>query len=75
MLGAGDEEHLAFARRQGRVLFTQDVDFLRLHSSGVDHTGIVCTRQQAPIGETIRGLVLVHEVLDPDEMNGHLEYL
>jgi predicted nuclease of predicted toxin-antitoxin system len=33
MLGAGDEEYLAFARREGRVLFTQDDDFLRLHTS------------------------------------------
>ncbi len=57
------------------MLFTQDVDFLRLHSSGVGPAGIVYTGQGTTIGETICGLVLVHEVLSPDEMNGHLEYL
>jgi predicted nuclease of predicted toxin-antitoxin system len=44
MLGASDEEHLAFARGEGRVLFTQDDDLLRLHASGVEHAGIVSTR-------------------------------
>lgn len=75
LLGASDNEHLAFALQQGRVLFTQEVDFLRLHSSRVGHAGIVDTGQGTTIGETIRGLVLVHEVLSPDEMKGHLEYL
>lgn len=28
-LGATDEEHLAFALAEGRVVFTQDDDFLR----------------------------------------------
>lgn len=75
MLGASDEEHLAFARREGRVLFTQDDDFLRLHAAGVEHAGIVYARQPTAIGEAIRGLVLVFELLDPDEMEGQLEFL
>jgi len=28
-LGATDEEHIAFAHAEGRVLFTQDEDFLK----------------------------------------------
>lgn len=32
MLGASDEEELAFATELGRVMFTQDDDFLRLHA-------------------------------------------
>jgi predicted nuclease of predicted toxin-antitoxin system len=32
MLAASDREHLALAVREGRVLFTQDADFLRLHT-------------------------------------------
>jgi predicted nuclease of predicted toxin-antitoxin system len=75
MLGASDEEHLAFARREGRVLFTQDDDFLRLHASGVEHAGIVYARQPTIIGDMIYGLVLVVEVLDSEEMKGHLEFL
>ena len=75
MLGASDEEHLAFARREVRVLFTLDEDFLRLHASGAEHAGLVCARQQTPVSETIYGLMLIYEVMAPDEMKGHLEYI
>ncbi len=75
MLGASDEEHLAFARREGRVLFTQDNDFLRLHASGAEHAGIVYARQPTPIGDMIYGLMLVVEVLNPEELKGYLEFL
>lgn len=75
MLGASDEEHLSFARRQGRVTFTQDEDFLRLHAFERQHAGIVYAPQQTAIGEIIRGLMLVSEVLEPDEMEGHVEFL
>jgi len=75
MLSASDEEHPSFARREGRVLFTQDDDFLRLHASGAKHAGILYARQQTAIGEIIHGIMLVAEVLDSQEMEGHLEYL
>lgn len=44
MRGATDIEHLKFAAREGRVLFTQDDDFLRLHAKGIRHSGIVYAR-------------------------------
>lgn len=75
MLGASDAEHLGRARAEGRVIFTQDDDFLRMHSDGVRHAGIVYAPQQTSIGEIIRGLMLVHQILSPQEMEGHLEYL
>ena len=75
MLGASDEEHLAFALGEGRVLLTQDDDFLRLHASGVEHAGIVYARQPRAVGDLIHGLVLVVEVLDAEEMKGHVEFL
>ena len=37
MLGAMDERHLALAGSLGRVLFTQDDDFLRLNSHSHRH--------------------------------------
>ncbi len=75
MLGASDEEHLALARKEERVLCTQDEDFLRPHASGAEHAGLVYTHQQTPVGESIRSLMLIHEVMSPDEMKGHLEYI
>ena len=39
MLGMPDEKHLELASTQGRVIFTQDSDFLRFHSKGINHHG------------------------------------
>jgi len=50
LLAASDEEYLALAMREGRVIFTRDVDFLRLQAEGFTHTGIVYAHQQTPIG-------------------------
>ena len=75
LIGASDEEHLARAFREGRVIFTQDDDFLRLAARGYRHTGIVYARQQTPVGEVIRGLLLICQVLDAEEMVGHIGFL
>ena len=55
LLSATDEEHLVRARTEGRVLFTHDPDFLRLHAASVAHAGIVYAPQGTPIGNIIRG--------------------
>ncbi len=75
LLGASDEEHLERARAEGRVVFTQDEDFLRLHAAGVAHAGIAYAPQGTSIGDIIRGLMLIHQLLEAEEMSGHVEYL
>lgn len=75
LLGATDEEHLERARVEGRVLFTQDEDFLRLHAAGVEHAGIAFASQGSSVGQIVRGLILIHQLLDSDDMTGHVEYL
>ncbi len=61
---------------QGRVIFTQDTDFLRLNQSSINHLGIVyCPQQTKSIGQIIQGLVLIWELLEPEEMLGRIEYL
>jgi len=75
LLGASDEKHLKRASAEGRVVFTQDEDFLRLHASGVEHAGIVYTSKEASIRNIIYGLMLVFEILEPDDMTNHVEYL
>lgn len=74
-LGATDMEHLERARAEGRVLFTQDEDFLRLHAEGVAHAGIAYAPQGTSVGRIVRGLMLIQQVLEPDDMTGHVEYL
>ena len=34
LLEASDEEYVAYALREGRVIFTHDDDFLRIHADG-----------------------------------------
>ncbi|MCI5148892.1 MAG: hypothetical protein D3916_05810 [Candidatus Electrothrix sp. MAN1_4] len=54
--GATDEEHLERAKSEQRVIFTQDDDFLRLHASGNEHTGIVYARQGTSVGALDAGM-------------------
>ncbi len=72
---ASDAEHLAFAMREKRIIFTQDADFLRLHANGVPHAGIVYVHQQVAIGYAIEGLMLLYEALGPEDMKNHVEFL
>ena len=74
-LHAADEEHLAFAFSEQRVIFTQDDDFLKLAASGSAHAGIVYAPQHASIGTIIQGLMLIYQVLEAEEMIGNIEYL
>lgn len=75
MFGASDEEHLALSTSHGRIIFTQEDDFLRLHDRGINHSGIVYACQQKPISEIVRGLILIYQVLTPIEMKSHVEFL
>ena len=75
LLNTPDEAHLIMAAELSRVIFTQDADFLRLHSSGMRHSGIVYAHQRTPIGSIVRGLMLVYQVLALDDMRDHLEFL
>jgi predicted nuclease of predicted toxin-antitoxin system len=76
LLGASDLQHLARAHAEGRVIFTQDADFLRLHHEQRPHAGITyCKQGSRSIGEIVASLVLIYEVLEPDEIAGQIEYL
>jgi len=76
LLGASDGEQLEYLCADGRVLFTNDADFLRLHESGEIHPGIVyCHQQSRSIGQIIQGLELIWEVLESEEMHRCLEFL
>jgi hypothetical protein len=71
-----DDAHLAFARTAARVIVTHDADYLRMHQRGMAHAGIAyCHQQTRSIGDIIRGLVLIWELLTPAEMVNHVEYL
>lgn len=74
--GSSDEEQLAFATEQGRVLVTFDTDFLALHQAHVSHEGIAwCPEQKHSVGQLIQGLLLAHGVLAREAMHNHVEYI
>jgi len=76
LTGATDSAQLEFAAPSRRVMVTHDSDFLRLHARGVTHAGIAYCRQgsMSP-GEVLRRLILIHDLLSPEEMAGRVEFL
>jgi uncharacterized protein with PIN domain len=72
---AADERQLGYAAAEGRVIVTRDADFLRLDAAGAVHAGIVYCPQSRPLGELVRRIVLMWELLEPGEMRGRVEYL
>ncbi len=76
LLDAEDEEHLAFAFSEGRVVVTQDADFLRFDAEGQSHAGLAYFSQGSwTIGEVIGHLILIHDCMEENEMRGRVEYL
>lgn len=71
-----DDAQLIYARGEDRVIVTHDDDFLRMASRDPNHAGIAyCHPQARTVGELIRTLRLIYEVLAPQEMQGRVEYL
>ena len=71
-----DDVHLAFAFRERRVMVSQDADFIILVEQGNSNCGLAyCEQGSRSIGEMISALVLIYEILSPDEMRNHIEYL
>jgi hypothetical protein len=66
---------MEYIMKFGRVIFTQDDDFLRAASAGQRHPGIVYSKQGSrSIGETVRFLQLMNDCLEPEEMRDKIEY-
>ena len=74
--GAPDSEYFIRSHAEGWVIVTQDADFLRLHFQQQPHAGIVYYQQSTTQHwQVVEGLLLIHEVLEPTEMIGRLEFL
>jgi hypothetical protein len=76
-----DEEHLAFAARNGCVVYTFNVaDFYRLHGlwvkAGREHAGMILAPQQHfSVGEQLRRLLRLRAAVSSDRMRSHVEFL
>lgn len=76
LLSRSDRSQMEYTRAAGRVIVTHDADFLRMASEDSDHPGIIyCHRTALSLGEMIRRLILVYEVLGAGEIRGRVEFL
>ena len=76
MRGALDRLILEAAHMQGRVVYTNDSDFLRHHAIGSDHSGIIYHHiLDYSLGEAIRRVSLICELLSPEEMLGRVQFV
>jgi hypothetical protein len=75
LISADDIVQLQYAFDNQRVVVSQDTDFLVLHSQGHSHAGIVYAPQQTPVGELVRMLLLIYEVINSEEIAGKLEFI
>jgi predicted nuclease of predicted toxin-antitoxin system len=76
LLGAADADQVAYGLAQGRVIFTEDDDFLALAAAGVEHAGLAYCRQNTrSVGQLVRALELLWDVYEPDEMRNRVEFL
>jgi predicted nuclease of predicted toxin-antitoxin system len=76
LIGVTDEAQVEYALIKGRVIFTQNGDFLGIHRAGISHNGIAyCPMGSRSTGEIIRSLVDLWEILEPEEMVKWLEFL
>ena len=81
MIERSDEEHLEYAAKEGRVLYSFNVkDFYRLHQEylarGRSHAGIILARQQHySVGKEIRRLLKLVATRSVEEMRNRVEFL
>jgi hypothetical protein len=81
MRGRSDEEQLAFATADRRVLYTKNTaDYRRLdrtwRSAGRIHAGIVVlTDQRAAVGVQVRALISLADTVSQADMENRLEFL
>ncbi len=74
-MGLSDEEQLEYAKQKGLVIVTCDDDFLSLAET-FEHAGIVYIHQQKySIGDLIRNLKLLWDIVEQKDMNNHVEFL
>lgn len=75
LLNKDDPIQFQFAVAHGRVIVTHDPHLLVLGASQ-PHNGIAyCDMNTRTIGQIIDSLILIYEVLTPEEMKGQVEFL
>lgn len=79
LLGANDETHLDRASAVGRVVVSNDQDFLRLAhqlaEGGAGHPGLLFILPRTPIGDAVRSIALVSQAKTPEDLQNWIEWI
>lgn len=74
-VGFSDEQQLAFAASEERIMVTRDRDFVTLHHQGIQHAGIArWGRKHASHSYLITKLIALWRTQTAEEMRGRIEY-
>jgi len=75
--GKPDEFHIKKASELKAVILTHDIDFLKMASNlSVRHRGIIFSHsKEVSIGQCIRGVELIANILTDKDMENHIEFL
>ena len=75
LLRADDLTHLRWASLQGRMMVTNDEDFVTLHNAGHDHAGILYfPGRRPPVGRLLFWVELCHACVEPADVEGRVEW-
>jgi len=76
-LSKSDEFHLKKAFELRGVILTHDIDFVKMASEiNASHYGIIFSHpKNVSIGQCIRGVELIVNILTGEEMKNHIEFL
>lgn len=75
LLGASDLEQFVFARRNSRVLVTQDDDLLSLAAGDEPHSGVVFWSGKRAVGQVIKALDALCYEVSAEDMVGRVRFL
>jgi uncharacterized protein with PIN domain len=71
-----DEKIIDKAHEQERIIYTRDDDFLKIHSRGYSHRGIIYHHPLSySIGEAIQKLEIFCQIVSCEEMKGKIKFL
>lgn len=69
-----DPDQLAYATSLGRVIITQDEDYVALSHQQLPHAGIIWLQKKDAIGRYIEFLETAAKVMEPEEVANRLIY-
>ena len=76
LLEAADDQQLAYAHTNHRVIVSFDDDFLVLASQGAEHAGIAyCHQRERSIGQVVNRLVSLWRQRTSENMVGQIHFL